>query len=60
MKAWFKHQISKEEFDCQSRKLLPKDKVYLHNQFLLAVLTKCQITTASSGTSLCMNICSGD
>jgi len=42
MKLWFRKKCSKEEFDSAARKLLSKDVIYLHNQFLLAILNKCQ------------------
>nr|XP_002129042.1 transcriptional adapter 1-like [Ciona intestinalis] len=48
MKAWFKHGLTKEEFDVESRRLLPKDGAHLHNMFLLAVLTKCHVSSSSS------------
>ena len=35
-------QISKEEFDLESRKQLTKDQIHLHNQFLLCLFHKCQ------------------
>ncbi|XP_076823407.1 transcriptional adapter 1-like isoform X2 [Clavelina lepadiformis] len=44
MKAWFKQYLTKEEFDFEARKLLTKDHVHLHNKFLLAVITKCNIS----------------
>jgi len=42
MKNWFRKKNSKEEFDAAARKLLSPDAVHLHNQFLLAILNKCQ------------------
>jgi len=42
LKAWFRKRCSKEEFDAAARKLLTQESVHLHNQFLLAVLNKCQ------------------
>eukprot|EP00092_Neocalanus_flemingeri_P024308 GFUD01026364.1.p1 GENE.GFUD01026364.1~~GFUD01026364.1.p1 ORF type:complete len:333 (+),score=124.74 GFUD01026364.1:44-1042(+) len=42
MKNWFRKKCSKEEFDSAARKLLTPDSVHLHNQFLLAILNKCQ------------------
>ncbi|XP_041370639.1 transcriptional adapter 1-like [Gigantopelta aegis] len=42
LKSWFKQQISKEEFDLEARKLLTNDAVHLHNEFLLAVISRCQ------------------
>lgn len=38
----FIFQTNKEEFDRQARMFLPSHLVHLHNEFLLAVLTKCQ------------------
>lgn len=49
MKAWFKQQISKEEFDRISRKLLSAENTHLHNNFFFAVLSKCQISPAGKG-----------
>lgn len=40
MKQWFCYKWTKEEFDQQSRKILTPDKVYLHNQFMIAILNK--------------------
>ena len=42
MKNWFRKKSSKEEFDAAARKLLSAECVHLHNQFLLAILNKCQ------------------
>lgn len=42
MKNWFRKKTSKEEFDASARKLLSPECVHLHNQFLLAILNKCQ------------------
>ncbi len=42
MKSWFRKRISKEEFDLEARKLLVGDHAHLHNEFLLAILNKCQ------------------
>ena len=35
-------KTNKEEFDRQARLCLPLDHVHLHNEFLLAIVTKCQ------------------
>ncbi|CAL8370265.1 unnamed protein product [Boreogadus saida] len=43
LKLWFKQKISKEEFDIEARRLLSQDNVHVHNDFLLAILTRCQI-----------------
>ena len=42
MKNWFRKRCSKEEFDSAARKLLTPESVHLHNQFLMAILNKCQ------------------
>lgn len=42
IKNWFRKRCTKEEFDSAARKLLTPESVHLHNQFLLAVLNKCQ------------------
>uniref|UniRef100_A0A8C7GZR6 Transcriptional adapter 1 n=1 Tax=Oncorhynchus kisutch TaxID=8019 RepID=A0A8C7GZR6_ONCKI len=47
LKLWFKHKISKEEFDIEARRLLAQDNVHVHNDFLLAILTRCQIIVAT-------------
>ncbi|XP_017860111.1 PREDICTED: transcriptional adapter 1-like isoform X1 [Drosophila arizonae] len=40
MKNWFRNRWTKEEFDCECRKIMTPDKLHLHNQFLLALLNK--------------------
>lgn len=53
MKQWFRKKSTKEEFDQAARKLLSKEVVYLHNQFLLAILNKCQtLVNLTPGPSL--------
>ncbi|XP_076828733.1 transcriptional adapter 1 [Brachyhypopomus gauderio] len=47
LKLWFKQKISKEEFDVEARRLLGQDNVHVHNDFLLAILTRCQIIVSS-------------
>ena len=42
MKLWFRKRISKDDFDIEARKLLSLDSSHLHNEFLLAILNKCQ------------------
>ncbi|KAJ7372296.1 Transcriptional adapter 1 [Desmophyllum pertusum] len=42
MKLWYKQKISKEEFDAQAKKCLGNDNLHFHNDFLLAILAKCQ------------------
>lgn len=43
LRLWFKLKLTREEFDHKARKLLAMNSVHLHNQFLLAILTKCQL-----------------
>ncbi|KAM3866357.1 transcriptional adapter 1 isoform 2-T2 [Diretmus argenteus] len=47
LKLWFKQKISKEEFDVEARRLLAQDNVHVHNDFLLAILTRCQIIVST-------------
>ncbi|KAG8132907.1 putative Transcriptional adapter 1-like protein [Naja naja] len=47
LKLWFKQKISKEEFDLEARRLLTQDNVHFHNDFLLAILTRCQILVSA-------------
>ncbi|XP_054066640.1 transcriptional adapter 1 isoform X2 [Rissa tridactyla] len=47
LKLWFKQKISKEEFDLEARRLLTQDNVHSHNDFLLAILTRCQILVSA-------------
>ncbi|XP_018608832.1 transcriptional adapter 1 isoform X1 [Scleropages formosus] len=47
LKLWFKQKISKEEFDSEARRLLSQDNVHVHNDFLLAILTRCQIMVST-------------
>ncbi|XP_037537452.1 transcriptional adapter 1 [Nematolebias whitei] len=47
LKLWFKQKISKEEFDIEARRLLPHENVHIHNDFLLAILTRCQIIVST-------------
>ncbi|XP_029929928.1 transcriptional adapter 1 [Myripristis murdjan] len=47
LKLWFKQKISKEEFDIEARRLLAQDNVHVHNDFLLAILTRCQIIAST-------------
>ncbi|KAK4025290.1 transcriptional adapter 1 [Daphnia magna] len=42
LKSWFCMKTTKEEFDRQARLFLKTDQVHLHNDFLLAIVTKCQ------------------
>ncbi|XP_051943648.1 transcriptional adapter 1 [Hippocampus zosterae] len=47
LKLWFKQKISKEEFDSEARRLLAQENVHVHNDFLLAILTRCQIIVST-------------
>ncbi|XP_023674557.1 transcriptional adapter 1 [Paramormyrops kingsleyae] len=47
LKLWFKQKISKDEFDAEARRLLGQDNVHVHNDFLLAILTRCQIIVSA-------------
>jgi len=51
MKQWFRARINKEEFDKNARELLPLSCAHLHNEFLLAILTKCQLFSTLQSTS---------
>lgn len=51
MKQWFRMRVTKEEFDKSARDLLALDSVHLHNEFLLAILSKCQLFTSSTPLS---------
>ena len=53
MKSWFRKRISKEDFDIEARKLITSEDGHLHNEFLLAILNKCQ-TLASFQPSISM------
>lgn len=47
LKQWFRRKISKEDFDNESKKFLSTENIPLHNEFLLAVLNKCQCWTST-------------
>ncbi|XP_036609964.1 transcriptional adapter 1 [Trichosurus vulpecula] len=47
LKLWFKQKISKEEFDLEAHRLLTQENVHSHNDFLLAILTRCQILVSA-------------
>lgn len=49
LKSWFRQKIAKEEFDVEARKLLNSKTVHLHNEFLLAIFSKCHTFTSSLG-----------
>ncbi|XP_071947152.1 transcriptional adapter 1-like [Antedon mediterranea] len=45
MKLWFRQKVTKEEFDNEARRLLKDKNVQLHNEFLVAILAKCESLT---------------
>ncbi|KAK3744831.1 hypothetical protein QZH41_008808 [Actinostola sp. cb2023] len=42
MKLWYKHKIGKDDLDAQARQCLGNSNIHFHNNFLLAILAKCQ------------------
>ncbi|XP_033095462.1 transcriptional adapter 1-like isoform X2 [Anneissia japonica] len=48
MKLWFRQKVTKEEFDNEARRLLKGDNVQYHNEFLVAILAKCQSLTSAT------------
>ena len=42
LNSWFSRKSSKEQFDAEAIKLLTVGHIPLHNEFLLAILSKCQ------------------
>ncbi len=42
LRTWFRKKCTKEEFDVEAKKLLSQDQYHTHNEFLLAILNKCQ------------------
>uniref|UniRef100_A0A3Q0RWR1 Transcriptional adapter 1 n=1 Tax=Amphilophus citrinellus TaxID=61819 RepID=A0A3Q0RWR1_AMPCI len=59
LKLWFKQKISKEEFDIEARRLLAQENVHVHNDFLLAILTRCQIIVSTPGLNSGLTISLG-
>lgn len=49
MKLWYKQKITKDDFDVQVKQLLGEVNIRLHNQFLFAILSKCQQMSVTSG-----------
>ncbi|KAL4219677.1 Transcriptional adapter 1 [Mactra antiquata] len=49
LKSWFRQKITKEDFDSEARKLLNSETVHLHNEFLLAIFSKCYPYQSSLG-----------
>ena len=48
MKLWYKQKINKDDFDTQAFELLGPGKINYHNEFILAILAKCQAVAASN------------
>lgn len=48
MKLWYKQKISKDDFDTQAFELLGPGKINYHNEFILAILAKCQAAAATT------------
>eukprot|EP00118_Oscarella_pearsei_P004994 m.22185 g.22185 ORF g.22185 m.22185 type:complete len:159 (+) comp28296_c0_seq8:14-490(+) len=48
LKLWYQQKITKREFDDKATLLLGDSNVQLHNEFLLAILAKCQEIQAHS------------
>ncbi|PSN33516.1 Transcriptional adapter 1 [Blattella germanica] len=42
MKLWFQLKSTKAEFDAATRKLLSRDQIRLHNEFLMCLFNRCQ------------------
>ena len=42
LNSWFSSKSTKEQFDAEAIKLLTVGHISLHNEFLLAILNKCQ------------------
>ncbi|XP_071477770.1 transcriptional adapter 1-like [Diadema antillarum] len=42
MKQWYRQKISKDYFDTEALRLLTEGNIHLHNEFLVAIFTKCQ------------------
>ncbi|XP_033643240.1 transcriptional adapter 1-like isoform X1 [Asterias rubens] len=55
MKLWYRQKITKDEFDMEARRLLNDENIHLHNEFLVTVLTKCQILSAESSAESSKN-----
>jgi transcriptional adapter 1 len=50
LRNWFTKKCTKEEFDYQARRMIKHENIHLHNQFFLAILTKCQSLVTLSAT----------
>ncbi|XP_054748222.1 transcriptional adapter 1-like [Lytechinus pictus] len=42
MKQWYRQKVDKDEFDNEAIRLLTERNVHLHNEFMVAIFTKCQ------------------
>ena len=47
LKLWYKRKISKDDFDLKAKSILGEEGVQLHNEFLFAILVKCQSSSSS-------------
>lgn len=52
LKLWYKRKISKDDFDLKAKAILGEEGVHLHNEFLFAILVKCQTPDGSSVSEL--------
>ncbi|KAF6021335.1 hypothetical protein EB796_020357 [Bugula neritina] len=50
MGSWFRGKMSKEEFDSEARLLFTDNTVRVHNEFLLAMLNRCQSISTTLGS----------
>lgn len=51
VKNWYRQKLTKEEFDNEARKIFPGEKIHYHNDFIVAILTKCQMLTSKTESS---------
>ncbi|PIK50744.1 putative transcriptional adapter 1-like [Apostichopus japonicus] len=51
VKNWYRQKLTKDEFDNEARKILSGDNVRYHNDFIVAILTKCQVLTSKNENS---------
>lgn len=51
LSLWYKMKISKDDFDLQIRQLLSEEHINVHNDFLFALLSRCQdMSNSTIGT----------
>ncbi|KAJ8042065.1 Transcriptional adapter 1 [Holothuria leucospilota] len=51
VKNWYRQKHTKEEFDNEARKLFSGDNLHYHNDFIVAILTKCQALSLKSDST---------